>query len=462
MAGDSGRGGAAAELRAAWDGLIARLEAARDAIDDPKLHPPPPTERNLAEGYRYLVGFLHGAIARAQADPLHPAFLRAIEPLDKATIDNADAVYLVAPIDGAATQLVRGRAGDARHWRGEPAATSGRLAPRYVILETPSAYVGDTGSIAELRPGSRANGGVLDSTQLRVEADGSFEILLAPSRPEGFEGNFLATRTLRRRRRPDGSQEGVEYTSRWLVLRELFYDWEREDLLDLEIVGIASAGLPPEPLSPARAADQLRRIGEIVEHQMRYWNEFYAVTLETYGGRDPDAPRFMPRNALNQPNAASLATGGGQATNVYSGGVFELAPDEALVIEETVPVEPVYAGFHLSNLWGESLDFANHQSSLNHFQAEIDPDGVRRYVVAHRDPGVANWVDTTGLPEGFLTFRWTYPERPDALPTTAVSRVRFDAVAAQLPRGTRRVDPEERRRVIRMRQAHVQRRYRHY
>ena len=39
---------ARAELRAAWDDFIAELQRARDAIDDPKLYPPPPSDRNLA------------------------------------------------------------------------------------------------------------------------------------------------------------------------------------------------------------------------------------------------------------------------------------------------------------------------------------------------------------------------------------------------------------------------------
>jgi hypothetical protein len=452
----------AAALREAWEDLIAQLGAARAAIDDPALFPPPPSDRNLAEGYRYLLGFLHGAVARALADPRHPSFRRAIEPLDKGTIDNADAVYLYAPIDGQLCYRVRGRAGDARHWRGEPPAPSGRKAPQYVILETPSGWAGDSGSIAELRPGSRANGGVLDSSQLEVAADGSFEILLAPSRPEGHRGNFLATTAERRVRRPDGIAQTVRFTSRWLVLRELFHDWEREDPLDLEITCLESEGLPPPALTPERAAEQLRRVGEIVQSQMRYWNEFYAVTLETYADMNGDGKRFMPRNDLNAPNAASLATGGGQATNVYAGGVFELAPDEALLIEARVPVPPAYSGFHLSNLWGESLDFAGHQSSLNGFQTELDPDGVARLVLAHRDPGIPNWVDTTGLPEGFLTFRWTYSELPERLPATRVRKIRFDEIRALLPPGVRSVTAAERRERIRIRQAHVQRRYRHY
>ncbi len=448
---------ASATLRAAWDALLAQLAAARNAVDDPNLFAPPPGDRSLAEGYRYLLGFLHGAIGRALEDPLFPRFRRAIEPQAKATIDNADAVYLYAPIDGDQRYVIRGRAGDTRHWRGKPATTTGRKAPQYVIFETPSGYVGDSGSITELRPGTRANGGVLDSSQLEVEPDGSFEILLAPTRPEGHRGNFLATKASRSSRQ---GGEPVVFTSRWVVLRELFDDWQREDLLDLEIFRIGSEGAHPEAPGPACVAAQMQRIGAIVDNQMRYWNEFYAVVLETHEDRNGDGKRFMPRNDLNAPNAGRHF--GGQPTNLYAGGVFELAPDEALLVEVSVPVPPVYMGFHLANLWGESLDFANHQSSLNGCQTEPDADGVHRYVVAHRDPGVPNWLDTTGLPEGFLSLRWAYTQAPDAVPTTTVTRVRFDTLGSHLPAQTRTVSTTERSERIRMRQAHVQRRYRHY
>jgi hypothetical protein len=449
-----------AELRTAWNHLIHQLEAAREAIDDPKLYPPPPSDRNLAEGYRYLLGYLYGAIGRTLDDPLFPSFRRAIEPLDKATIDNADAVYLYAPIDGDHSYVVRARAGDSRHWRGVPAIASGRKAPQYVIFETPSGYVGDSGSIAELRPGTRANGGVLDSSEIEVAPDGSFEVLLAPSRPEGYRGNFIPTKAFRRAKRADGSVETVEFTSRWVVLRELFHDWQHEDLLDLEIVRVGSEGQHPEPLDPTRAAAQMRRMGTIVNHQMRYWNEFYAVVLETYDDVNGDGKRFMPRNDLNEPNVGIGF--GGQATNVYAGGVYELSPEEALLVEVTIPVAAAYTGFHLSNLWGESHDFANHQSSLNGFQVEVDPDGVRRYVVAHRDPGVPNWLDTTGLPEGFLSLRWTYSKLPEQMPTLRVTKVLADEVRKHLPVGVRTVSAQERREAIRVRQSHVQRRYRQY
>jgi hypothetical protein len=92
----------------------------------------------------------------------------------------------------------------------------------------------------------------------------------------------------------------------------------------------------------------------------------------------------------------------------------------------------------------------------------VDPDGVIRLVVAHRDPGVANWLDTTGHPEGFLTPRWAYSETPppESWPRISAVKVGFDEISQHLHADTRRVSPEERREQIAIRQRHVQRRYR--
>jgi hypothetical protein len=71
---------------------------------------------------------------------------------------------------------------------------------------------------------------------------------------------------------------------------------------------------------------------------------------------------------------------------------------------------PQYIGFNLANLWGESHDFANHQSSLNGMQPEVDADGVLRALGGGaRDPGVPSRVDTTGHREGP---RWAYSKMP--------------------------------------------------
>ncbi len=453
------------DLRAAWDDLIAELQRARDAIDQPELMPAPPSDRNLAEGYRYLAGFVHSAVERAfHHDPRFPSFRHALSIVNKATIDNADAIYFFAPIDGRERYVIRGRVGDHRHWRGEVPAASGRKAPQYLIFElNDGPLAGDSGSLAELRPGVKVQTGRLDSSQIEVSPDGEFEILLAPERPAGYAGHFIASHRRVQRPPPDDPDGSLDRYACWVSGRQLFYDWEREDPTPLSITRVGSEGDHPPIYTPEQAAAQLRELGALVRGQMHFWNEFYTVLLEVYGKRDgKEGPRFMPRNAFNQPNAASGATGGGQSTNIYAGGVFELEPDQALIVESRIPEPPQYIGFHLGNLWGESLDFANYQTSLNGFQVEPDADGVLRYVVAHRDPGVPNWLDTTGHREGFLTPRWAYSVQPppDRWPSISARVVPFDRIRDELPAGVRTVAPEERAERIRVRQEHVQRRYR--
>ncbi len=453
------------ELGAAWDDMIASLERARDAIDQPDLMPPPQNARNLADGYRYLMGYLHSAVERAfHSDPVRPAFRNSLSIINRGTIDNADAIYFFAPIDGRESYRVHGRVGESSRWRGEEPSATGRLAPHYLIFETSAGVLaGDSGDLAELRPGVKTRTGWLDSSEIQVEADGHFEILLAPARPEGHSGNFIATRKVVARPHPDDPDVPDERTANYVSGRQLFYDWEREDAIHLGISQLGAEGTRPSTYGPEAAAAELRRCGELVRGQMHFWNAFWTILIGTYGEREGSLQGVaFPRNAFNTVNAASGATGGGMGTNLYAGGVYELEPDEALIIENRVPIPAQYVGFQLGNLWGESIDFANHLGSLNGAQTELDADGVIRLVVAHEDPGVPNWLDTTGHREGFLTPRWAYSKTPpsDQWPAISCKKVRFDEIRDHLPKGTRQVLPEERQQQIRIRQEHVQRRYR--
>lgn len=447
------------DLRDAFDTMIEQLQAARDAIDCPELDPVPADPRNLAEGYRYLMGYLLGSLERALHDPLYPRFMRSIQPMNRATIDNADAVYLYTEIDGNYSYRIRGRGLDSRHWRGQ-APVAGPRAPQYIIFELASGYAGDSGSLMELIPGTRINTDTLDCHALQVEADGSFEILIAPSKPANYEGNFLLSKRV--------SQE-VEHVGRFLSCRELFHDWANEDLLDLEILRIDCEQDPKPPIDPKGAIEMLGTVGTNTNNQMRFWNVFYTQLLETYGktelGLSAEGERpFMPTNDMNAPNAMGLATGGGQSTNIYAGGVFDLEENEALLIESEVPVAPSFLGFHLSNLWGESLDFESYQSNLSAAMMEVLDDDVYRWVVSHRDPGIANWLDTTGLQKGFLTVRYTYEEQPPEhqWPTLSVRKIPVDSARDYFPAQAASVDGAYRNAQRLIRHRHVQRRYRQY
>ncbi len=76
----------------------------------------------------------------------------------------------------------------------------------------------------------------------------------------------------------------------------------------------------------------------------------------------------------------------------------------------------------------------NHQTSLNGAQAQVDPDGIMRIVVADQNPGLTNWVETLGHRRGYLQFRWQRLSREMSEadgPTVQV--VDFDAIPDALP-----------------------------
>jgi hypothetical protein len=112
----------------------------------------------------------------------------------------------------------------------------------------------------------------------------------------------------------------------------------------------------------------------------------------------------LPVNTLTEPRP----TPGGLATQYSSVGHYDLGDDEAMIItvpaagQDTAP----YQGIQLGSMWYVSLDYINHQTSLTADQARVDPDGMLRFVVSERDPGVVNWLERTGHRRGYVQLRW--------------------------------------------------------
>ena len=82
----------------------------------------------------------------------------------------------------------------------------------------------------------------------------------------------------------------------------------------------------------------------------------------------------------------------------------------------------------------------------------MEADGVLRAVVSATDPGVQNWLDTTGHEFGVLQCRWMgSAEAPEVSVRVAVT-----AALDQLSPGMPRVTAQERAQAIRGRQLGVQ------
>ncbi len=174
-----------------------------------------------------------------------------------------------------------------------------------------------------------------------------------------------------------------------LVIREVYNDWSAQRG-KVAIARADTAGTAPPPLTNQLIEKRFAVAGKQLVQRIKTWLQF---------------PQWFYMNIPVNTMVAPRLTPGGLATQYSSAGHFELAPDQALVI--TLPAtDAPYLGFQLGSLWYVSLDYINHQTSLNGTQAQADPDGKIRIVVAERNPGVTNWVETDGHRRGFLQFRW--------------------------------------------------------
>ncbi len=139
-----------------------------------------------------------------------------------------------------------------------------------------------------------------------------------------------------------------------------------------------------------------------------------------------------PVNTLTVP----ASTPGGLASQFSSIGHYSLGEDEALVV--TVPVsECAYQAIQIGSRWYISTDYEHHQTSLTKAQSQADPDGFFRYVVSERNPGIANWVETCGHPQGVMMLRWQRLSRAlDATDGPTVEVMPFDSLASRVPHFT--------------------------
>jgi hypothetical protein len=218
---------------------------------------------------------------------------------------------------------------------------------------------------------------------------------------------------------PDGSFEWrVRPTSPGqLVIREVYGDWSAQRGT-LAISRLDTAGTAPPPLTRQAVEKRYATAGKQLVSRVRTWLQF---------------PQWFYLNIPVNTMVAPRLTPGGLSTQYSSAGHFDLRPEQALVI--TIPVSDApYLGFQLGSMWYISLDYINHQTSLNNTQAQADPDGRVRIVVADQNPEVTNWVETLGHRRGFLQFRWQRVSRQltDA-DGPVVELVDFDAIPATLP-----------------------------
>jgi hypothetical protein len=227
-----------------------------------------------------------------------------------------------------------------------------------------------------------------------------------------------------------------------LLVRQYVSDWERDAVAPMHIERIGNEGRAPQPPTSDQISAAYGRAADWIERSVDFWNDY--TRRARSGGTD---------NVLSPPRSPK----GGAHNILYGGGWWDLEDDEALLVTCDAP-DANYWSFQGYNAgWFESLDFANRTTSLNGHQMRVDDDGRFRLAIAHRDPGIENWLDTAGHPSGMVTYRWVLTTTEPAPECEVVSLADVpERVAGTTPSFT----AAERREQIHRRQIAVARRFR--
>lgn len=300
------------------------------------------------EGYRHILRLFSFAsdFFLEYEDRENPRFFRVTTPTRKMFGDNPDVYYDSAKIDGSKTYRISGTRGTVEYL----AFCVYRRSRNNRIM---------------------AN---LSDRDFVIRPDGSFEIILSPDK---HPGNWVQ----------------LDSTADEVIARQYFLDQKNEIPALYRIEQVKSFSLKPEPLNELFLAKSLGAMARFLPNAVER-------TLTFVTDLKKNTNRFLDLEEIAKVDVFSPTP-----DNRYTMTWYEIKPDEALMIEVRPP-KSRYWSIMLFNKWFESLDFLNHQVTVNSSQALLEPDGMFRAVVANRDPGVPNWLDTAGHLSGMLIFRW--------------------------------------------------------
>jgi len=321
-------------------------------IGDQVMRPEAPRDaRTRAEGLRYLTHVLRSSldIFVDHADPEFPVLYRPCDEIVKYGGDNPDSYYQKAVLSGDKRYRIKGRRG---------------TIPYLSFLTQGTTFSEDKTMVST---------GFLDGSSLQIDPDGSFEIIVSV---EKSPGNWLP----------------MKPETQALLIRQNFEDRSREQAAELEIECL-DAPETPRPLDPVLFEQGLRSSARFVESTVELFCD-WAEKWQTH-------PNQLPKDDQEECQRV-----GGDPNIIYYNSYWELAGDEALVVElERIP-ECESWNFEVCNYWYQSLDYRYQRVHVNKSTAKYEDDGSVRIVVAHEDPGHPNWLTTEGHPCGAMLFRW--------------------------------------------------------
>jgi hypothetical protein len=373
---------------AAWADFCRRIAALGDQLQTEAQGP-----AAAAEGIHHLANQVACWLTYAigHTDPAHPALFRSSDPVYQWGGPNADQVARRAAIDGSGTYRLVGSMGTCEEF------------------------------VLQMKAGTAQSGGAGIAREVSASSLG-----LGPGDPIDV---LLSTEE------SGGAWVALPPDTAFVHIRDYYFDWQPGEPATFVLERVDDPGEPKPARTSQRVAAMLADAAGEIEHSFAFWSGYQERML---GGQ--------AANSFTQPGGAA---GGVQAITYAHAGVA-LAPDEALVVELAADAAPLWDVQLYNRPWYEALDFAYRSTSTNHRMAEPQGDGTVRVVIAARDTGAANWLDTEDRDAVLATVRWWNAPAPPS--------VRAQVLAVSDVSGP--VSAQQRRAQIARRAAHAAWRYR--
>jgi len=330
-----------------WEEFCDQLKLAGTVL---KYSGTPQDDFNQAEGLRYLTRLTRAGLEAFVEfnDPAFPVLKRMVHETVKMGADNPDNYYFNAQISGEFEYKISGKINTIH----------------YIGFFTQNGNYGSTGGLASC--------GVLEGSDLLMDDDGSFEIILSKKRKGK---NWLK----------------IEDETGLVMVRQTFLNRFEEVPAELKIENL-SGKKTPDPITPKMIDEGLKTAAMFIAGAPL----LFARWANGFQKHPNQLPQFDP----DVSNAA-----GGDKNIIYYHSYWKLADDKALVITVNPP-ECDSWNFQLNNYWMESLDYRYFNICVSKGNAKYEADGSIKIIVSASDPGTGNWIDTCGHNEGTMCFRW--------------------------------------------------------
>ena len=307
------------------------------------------TEQEAVEGMRWLLRTVAMSVeVAADANPRRPHFQRMDTLVRKVGGDNPDAEYEFAAIDGQYDYKITGNIGSVR-------------------------YLGFTFNAGQGTTPRRQFAYLSDQT-LELDQDGNFTLILSQE-PTDTSGQWIQI--------PDDASG--------ILVRQYIANRKKEELATLNI-DILGSPIQFSPVTDQEIADAI--IG----------TSYAFLSLTTLHHRV--LPELMEKtNVFIEATSDSLGGAISGNDNLYMIGSYQLEDNEALIML-VQPPKTRYWNIALESRWHETADYLHRPTSMTLDEVNYNEDGSVEFIVAHKDPGHPNWLDTSGHNFGFITLRW--------------------------------------------------------